>query len=117
VPKRPITADQQLRRLRCSAVLADQATEPITVQNPDAGIRSGRNRMPGRRPLMQRPMRPMRVVMIGVLAEDQPQLPLVGDQHPVQALAAGAGDPPFGDRVGPHRQRRPVPMIGIDVCG
>jgi hypothetical protein len=29
-----------------------------------------------------------------------------GDQYPVQALTAGAGDPPFGDRVRtgcPHR--------------
>ena len=51
--------------------------------------------MPGRRPLRQRPMRPVRVVVIGVLAEDQPQVPLVGDQHPVQALA---GDPSFRDR-------------------
>jgi hypothetical protein len=85
-------------------IFMDQATEPITAQNPDVGIRSRRNRMPGRRPLLQRPMRPMRVVMIDVLAEDQPQVPLVGDQRPVQALAAGAGDPPFGDRV---RTRRP----------
>ena len=47
------------------------------------------------KPLMQRPMRPVRVVMTGVLAEYQPQVPLAGDQHPVQALTAGAGDPAF----------------------
>ena len=58
----------------------------------------------GGRILVQRPLRPMRVVVIGVLIEDQPQMPLPGDQHPVQALAAGAGDPAFGDSV---RARRP----------
>jgi chloride channel protein, CIC family len=34
----------------------------------------------------------------------QPQVPFAGDQHPVQALAAGAGNPPLRDRV---RRRRP----------
>jgi hypothetical protein len=56
-------------------------------------------RTPGRRVLLQRPMWPMSVVMIDVLIKDQPQVPLAGDQHPVQALAPGAGDPAFRDRV------------------
>ncbi len=51
----------------------------------------------------------MLIVVIGILAEDQPQVPFAGDQHPVQALAAGAGDPPFGDRVRPRR-----PHGGLD---
>ena len=38
----------------------------------------------------------MGVLMVGVLAEDQLQIPFAGDQHPVQALAAGTGDPAFG---------------------
>jgi hypothetical protein len=42
--------------------------------------------------------------VVGVLAEDQPQVPFAGDQHPVQALAAGAAHPAFRDRV---RTRRP----------
>lgn len=33
-----------------------------------------------------------------------PQVPFAGDQRPVQALAAGAADPAFRDRV---RTRRP----------
>jgi hypothetical protein len=37
--------------------------------------------------------------VIGVLAEDEPQVPFPSDQHPVQAFAAGAADPAFGDRV------------------
>jgi hypothetical protein len=33
---------------------------------------------------------PVEVIVIGVFAENQPQVPLAGDHHPVQALAAGA---------------------------
>jgi hypothetical protein len=49
-------------------------------------------------------MRPVGVVMAGVLAQDQSQVPFSSDQHPVQALAASAGHPAFRDRV---RARRP----------
>ena len=65
--------------------------------------------MPGRWALLQRPGSPMDVVVIEVLAQDQPQVPFTGDQHPVQALAAGAGDPAFGDRV-----RARSPDRGLD---
>jgi hypothetical protein len=41
--------------------------------------------------------------VIGVLAEDEPQMPFTSDQHPVQAFAAGAADPAFGDRVRTRR--------------
>jgi hypothetical protein len=41
--------------------------------------------------LLQGPMRPVSVVMAGVLAQDQPQVPLTGNQYPVEALTAGAG--------------------------
>ena len=37
----------------------------------------------------------MQVVVIGILAEDQTQVPFACDEHPVQALAAGTGDPAF----------------------
>jgi hypothetical protein len=50
-------------------------------------------RTPGWRVLLQCPMWPMNVVLIDVLIKDQSQVPLAGDQHPVQALAPGAGDP------------------------
>jgi hypothetical protein len=36
---------------------------------------------------LQRPARTVDLVMAGGLAEDQPQPPFAGDQHPVQALA------------------------------
>ena len=59
-----------------------------------------------RRVLLQRPVRSVAVVVIGVLTQDQPQVPLAGDQHPVQALAAGTGDPAFGDGVRARRLDR-----------
>jgi glucose-6-phosphate 1-dehydrogenase len=49
-------------------------------------------------------VRPVRVVVAGMVAQDQPQVPFAGDQYPVQALAAGAARPAFGDRL---RARRP----------
>jgi hypothetical protein len=56
-------------------------------------------------------------LVIDVLAENQPQLPFNGDQHPVQALAAGTADPAFGDRVGRRGRLHPIQMIGISVSG
>jgi hypothetical protein len=51
-------------------------------------------------------VRAMDVVVVGVLAQDQLQVPLAGDQHPVQALAPGAGDPALRDCVRPGRPDR-----------
>ena len=85
-------------------VFVDQAAEPVPAHN----AHTGRFRRPmctsGGRVLQQRPVWPVRVVVIDILAQDQPQVPFADDQHPVQALAAGAGDPAFGNRV---RTRRP----------
>jgi hypothetical protein len=44
--------------------------------------------------------------MAGVLAENGPKVPLTGDQHPVQALTAGTGNPPFGNRVRTRRSMK-----------
>lgn len=93
----------------------DQAAEPIPAKDPHGCGRSGQTRVPARRSLPQRPVRPMQIVMIGILAKDQPQVSLAGDQHPVQALAAGAGDPAFRDRVR-RGARTGVLMIRILVA-
>jgi hypothetical protein len=37
--------------------------------------------------------------MVHVLAQHQSQVPFAGDQDPVQAFTAGAGNPAFRDRV------------------
>lgn len=67
-------------------------------QNTDVCSRSGRMRTTGKRVLLQCPVWPGRVAMVGVFIKGQPQVPLAGGQHPVQ-LAADAGDPAFRDRV------------------
>src|SRR6516164_3384992 len=59
---------------------------------------------PGGRSLAQRPVRAMNVIVLDVLTQDQPQVPFAGDQHPVQALSAGTGNPALRDSV---RTRRP----------
>jgi hypothetical protein len=53
-------------------ILADQAAEPIAAENPDIGTCSTRMRTSDRRALLQRAVGPMDVVVIGILAEDQP---------------------------------------------
>jgi hypothetical protein len=89
-------------------IFVDQATEPIAAQNPDICAQSGRTRTPGRRALFQCPVGTARVAVIDVLIKNQPQVPLAGDQHPVRALAAGAGNPAFRDRIRTGRpDRRP----------
>ncbi len=83
-----------------------QAAEPVAAQNPDVCVLRGRMEAPGRRTLMERSVRPVGVVVIDVLIKDQQQVPFPGDQHAVQALAAGAGYPPLGDRIGLGRPDR-----------
>jgi hypothetical protein len=87
-------------------VFVDQAAEPVASEDPRARCGSGRTRPPGGRVLVQRPVRPMRVVVIDVLVEDQLEMPFADGQHPVQALAACAGDPAFRDGVRPRRLDR-----------
>ena len=60
-------------------------------------------RLRGKGP-QQRDLAAQPILLIDVLAQDQPQVPFAGDQHPVQALAAGTGNPALRDRV---RTRRP----------
>jgi hypothetical protein len=80
-------------------IFVDQAAETVAPQ--DADTRTFRRRIGslGGRVLVQRPVRPVGVVVIGVLIEEEPQVPLAGDQYLVQAFAAGAADPPLRDRV------------------
>jgi hypothetical protein len=68
----------------------DQAAEPVPGQHLDIRTQNRWIRRPSRRGLLQRPVRPVDVVMVGVLVQDQSQVPFAGDQHPAQALAVGA---------------------------
>ena len=58
---------------------------------------AGRYTGPAGGSCLQRPARPMDVVVIGILAQDKPQAPLARDQHPIQALTAVATHPAFRD--------------------
>jgi hypothetical protein len=98
-------------------ILTDQAAEPVPPQHPDIRPWNRWLRAPGGRVLLQGPMRPVGVVVIDVLLEDEPQVPLAGDQHPVQAFAAGTAHPAFRDRVAPHHQLHRIRSIGTDVSG
>ena len=63
-------------------VFVDQAAEPVPPQNPDACACGGSTLASGGWVLVQRPVRPMGVVMVGILAEDQLQVPFAGpDAH------------------------------------
>jgi hypothetical protein len=72
-------------------------------------------RTSGGRVLLQRPVRPVRVVMIAVLAEDQPQVAFAGDQRPGpgtpgvrwQSIAPRSRSPGSPDRCldDPHARR------------
>ena len=87
-------------------IFAYQAAQPVPPQDPDIRAHSRRTLTPSRRALAERPVRAVNVIVVDVLTEDRPQVPLAGNQHPVQAFAAGAGNPPLGDRVRPGRSDR-----------
>ena len=87
-------------------IFVDQATEPVAPQHMDTRTFLRVNRFARRRILVQRSVWPVGVVVIGVLTKDEPQMPFTGDQHPAQALAAGAADLAIGDRVRARRQHR-----------
>ena len=75
-------------------VFADQAAEPVPTQDPDIRVHKGRTVTPSGRALAERPVRAMNVIVLDILTQDQPQVPPTSDQHPVQALVPGAGNPP-----------------------
>jgi hypothetical protein len=60
-------------------------------------------------------VRPASVVMLQISGEYLAQVVLVGDQQPVEELAAQGSDDPLADRVAPHRQLHPIRLIGTDV--
>ena len=98
-------------------VFMDQAAEAVSAQDAQTGHVARWVRAPAGRVLLQRPVRPMDVVVAGVLAQDKPQVPFAGDQHPVQAFTADTSDPALRDRVAPRRQLHPIRTIGTDASG
>jgi hypothetical protein len=62
-------------------IFAGRAVEPVSLQHPDIRAYCGRMRASSGRVLLQRPVRPMGVV-IDIFAQDQLQVPFAGDQQP-----------------------------------
>jgi hypothetical protein len=56
-------------------VFVDQAAEPVASQHADSRLCCGGIGSPGGRILVQCPVWPVSVVVIDVLAEDEPQMP------------------------------------------
>ncbi|MGD0928910.1 MAG: hypothetical protein ABR926_27380, partial [Streptosporangiaceae bacterium] len=85
-------------------ILVYQAAEPVSSPDADVVVRRCDVGPAVGWSLAERPMRPVGAVVIDVFAEDVSQVSPAGDKDPVGALAPGAGDPAFADRV---RARRP----------
>jgi hypothetical protein len=79
-------------------IFVDQAAESISPDYTDVAAGGGRTGVAGWC-LVQGLVWPVGVVVIDVVAGDEPWMPFTSDQHQVLALAAGAADPAFGDRV------------------
>jgi hypothetical protein len=103
----------QLRRL---VVLVDHAAEHLPPpnrrvrRNVDLVVLVGWSLLAGL-------VRPVPVVMAGVLAQDRSQVPFAVDEHPVGALGSCAAYPSLGIAVAPHRQLHLIRSIGTDVSG
>src|ERR1017187_6753544 len=80
-------------------ILVDQTAQPIA--SSDAYVVAGGCAVGSAVgwSLAEGPVRPVRVVVIDVVAEGAGEMSLAGDEGSVSALAPGAGDPPFADRV------------------
>jgi hypothetical protein len=73
-------------------ILLDQAAEPVPPQNPGTCAFGRRILLPAGRVLVQRPVRPMGAVMVGVLAEDKPQVPVAGEVRSIRGKGPADGD-------------------------
>jgi hypothetical protein len=56
-------------------------------------------------------VRPVTVIVAGELAEDDVQVPVVVDQHPVGALSSRGANPPLGITVGSRGSRRGLAIV------
>ena len=69
------------------AIFADQAAQDLPVLDPGGDI-EGVAGLAQRRFLLQALVRPVAVVVPGVLGQDVAEMPLTEDQHVIQALTA-----------------------------
>ena len=86
----------------------DETAEAVSSQWSD-GRAGGRGSAACGRMLVERSVRAVRVVVLGVLLQGYREVAQSGDQKVVEALATQGADPAFRDRV---RPRCPGPGCG-----
>ena len=77
-------------------IFADQAADNLPALDPSSDI-DGLIGLAQRWFLLQSLVRPVAVVVPGVLGQDLTEMPLTEDQHVVQALAAKRPHEPLGE--------------------
>jgi hypothetical protein len=82
------------RPLCCSAVFADQAAEDLFVLDSGSDVENVAGLAKGRF-LLQALVRPVAVIVLGVLGQDLAEMPLAEDQHVIEALAAQRAHEPL----------------------
>jgi hypothetical protein len=88
-------------------VFGDQAAENLLALDPGSDVDDAAG-LTERGLLLQCLVRPVAVVVAGVLGQHLPQMPFAEDQHVVQALAAQRAHEPLRECVRPRRpDRRP----------
>ena len=65
----------------------------------------------------ERAMRPVRVVVVDVDAQDTLKLSTARDQEPVETVAADRAHPALGDRVGKSRRLRSMSSLRSELFG
>jgi hypothetical protein len=100
---------RSVNSLRSEAVFVDQAAEQVAAADQakvdhlgHRGLAAGR--LVERRPLPERAVRPVLVVVPRIARENVLQVPAADDQDPVEAFPTDASDPTLGMRP---RLRRP----------
>ena len=84
-------------------ILVYEAAEPVPAERSDGRAGTWGSVACGR-PLMQRSVRTVRVVVLDIFVQHRGKVAGSGDQEMVEAFAAQCADEAFGDRV---RSRRP----------
>ena len=98
-------ASRDQRFSGCEFVLVDQPSKDWSTTDP-AQNRLGDRRFRARRAEPEGAMRPLSVVVRGVLGQHPAEVPLPEDQHPVGQLGADGQHEAFGEAVRPRTPRR-----------
>jgi hypothetical protein len=100
-------------------VFVQETTKQVASVDPGRLIVAGEGWSDGwiRRLQPERPVRPMRVVVLDVDLKDLLEVATSDDQQPVQALGAHRLDPAFRVGVGSRRQLRLIPSVSSKRFG